>query len=621
MDLCQICASLDLASIIRMKVTAKHQFEKGYPKSEGVLRWIPGDYESRRAEASLVPYHTTVAGLIRNADICNLCQVVYRSITSTVDLLEKVTQSTPTVSSVLTHRVFICGLGLYQGLQIISYDENQDPSTPVYQLLGGVGFANDIRVPHELLFDKIPDSPRSTGTVEFIKRCLRIFKLIPHRHKTLARPSRLLRYDEEIQKVILCSAVPPDAEYAALSHCWGSVQPLTLNSQTASQLREGLPIGDFPQTFQDAFWLVEQLKIPYLWIDSLCILQDSKDDWIHESSRMCDVYGNAYLMIAAVSAKNCTEGFLGPRDQGYIDIPLRSSSRSDMLTAFPMPNSQTILGCRTLFNSVVADFADEPLSKRGWTLQERYLSPCKVHFTRSKVYFEDETSLEAEDGTICPTEYSVYTNFENEKVGLYDGHFQPATRRCSDENWEHLTTRYSRRSLTVDSDKFPAIAGLAAYRSSQNSQKAIYLAGLWNNDIIRGMSWKVDNRFPLAGGSKSYIAPSWSWASVNSGIRIPFSPIEELAIVKDVAVYLENAINPFGRVTGGWVHLSATKLQLHVDPEAQGGQDLWFEEGEFCYSLSVEWDSPRAILARILGGEMATLLSYHNTIKIRVMPD
>ncbi|KAM0446215.1 hypothetical protein ACHAQK_001132 [Fusarium lateritium] len=143
MALCQICASLDLASIIRMKAIEGLRFLKGYPQSENILCWIPAHDESQRTEASLVPYHETVADLIKNADICNLCQVVYRSITPTVDLLEKITQPTPIVSLVLTHRVFLCSLEPYQGLRIISYDDNQDPSTAVYQLLGGVGFLKD----------------------------------------------------------------------------------------------------------------------------------------------------------------------------------------------------------------------------------------------------------------------------------------------------------------------------------------------------------------------------------------------------------------------------------------------------------------------------------------------
>jgi hypothetical protein len=351
-----------------------------------------------------------------------------------------------------------------------------------------------------------------------------------------------------------------------------------------------LPIAEFPQTFQDAFWLIDQLKIPYLWIDSLCIFQDSKDDWIHESSRMCDVYGNAYLMVAVVGAKNCNEGFLGPRDQGYVDIPFPLNSRSDKASAFPISRSQVFV-----YPNEVADFADEPLSKRGWTLEERYLPLRKLHFTRSMVYVECGRVLTSEDGCRYSAEYSIHTDFRNKGIVWNGGNSYSAWRRSIEHKWEILVQQYSGKSLTVDSDKLPAIAGLAAYLSLQGTQrqKVIYLAGLWSNSVIRGMSWTIGSIRHRNVAPKSYIAPSWSWASVNCAILMPLFKIEELAIVRDVAVYLEKAESPFGRVTGGWVHLSATKLQLHVAPGIQEGRPLWFHEGGFRCTVSVEWDPPR----------------------------
>jgi hypothetical protein len=142
MALCQICAGLDLASIIQMKTLEGGEFIEAYPGSNDILHWLPGDNETQSPTASLFPYHATVADLVKNTNTCNLCRVVHRSITSTISLLEKITESTPTASSILTHRMFLCGSQRHQGLQIMSYDEHQGRSTPVY-LLGEVGFAED----------------------------------------------------------------------------------------------------------------------------------------------------------------------------------------------------------------------------------------------------------------------------------------------------------------------------------------------------------------------------------------------------------------------------------------------------------------------------------------------
>ena len=156
----------------------------------------------------------------------------------------------------------------------------------------------------------IPKSPRSKDSLKSIQKWLSTC-LTHHKHEVFytAKPSRLLNYDWDRGIIYSCSSFPSDIKYAAPSHCWGSVQPLTLNTHTKHHLEEGLPLDAFPKTFQDAFRVIQQLAIPYIWIDSLCIVQDDHDDWVHESARMCDVYGNAHLTIAADRARNCSEGF------------------------------------------------------------------------------------------------------------------------------------------------------------------------------------------------------------------------------------------------------------------------------------------------------------------------
>ncbi|KAG5751657.1 hypothetical protein H9Q70_005713 [Fusarium xylarioides] len=96
--------------------------------------------------------------------------------------------------------------------------------------------------------------------------------------------------------------------YIALSHCWGDVMPLKTTRATFAEFCQKVDFARFPKTFQEAMVVCRKLNIEYLWIDSLCIIQDDEHDWAVESPKMCDVYQNAYLTIAAAAAHNSSEG-------------------------------------------------------------------------------------------------------------------------------------------------------------------------------------------------------------------------------------------------------------------------------------------------------------------------
>lgn len=97
--------------------------------------------------------------------------------------------------------------------------------------------------------------------------------------------------------------------WISLSHCWGMEKHFTLTSSTA--LAKSLNIQALPPTFRDAITVTRRLGYRYLWIDSLCILQDSRADWVAESSLMQEYYKYAMVTIAVDSAQGDHEGFLG----------------------------------------------------------------------------------------------------------------------------------------------------------------------------------------------------------------------------------------------------------------------------------------------------------------------
>lgn len=430
-------------------------------------------------------------------------------------------------------------------------------------------------------------SPRSPAVLDKIKSWLKECTE-QHQHvrpRSTSLPTRVLDITNGGQEVVLCVSDTMQGEYATLSYCWGSVQPATLTSGTVGRLSAGIGVGDLPQTFQDAIRLTYQLGIRYLWIDSLCILQDDPKDWERESSRMSEVYENSSLTIAASRATDSREGFAGERTQTYITLPFQAEGISGEMLAFAVPPKYVLDG--TLF----AHLEDEPLTERGWTLQERYLSPRTLHFCHSRICFECDHGFIMED---YPSPAQALCS---PKLILGD---DPArvTKEQRLRTWRRIVTEYSRRKLTVEDDKLPALGGLAAHISSDLILKdgisvpgSRYLAGLWSDEMIRGMCWSIRAHRPSGVRTRKYRAPTWSWASIEGEIDYKtdwFETFNELAIIQNAHVDLDSLEHLFGRVTGGWVYLKALKFRPYMKPNSKF---FWFYEAGVDFRMFPDWDS------------------------------
>ena len=97
-----------------------------------------------------------------------------------------------------------------------------------------------------------------------------------------------------------------------MSHCWGQLkedETFCTYRHNITALRDSIDFDKLPKTFQDTVTVTRGLGERFLWIDSLCIIQEDEDDWKIES-KMETVFGSVYCTIAAGSAKDSTEGFL-----------------------------------------------------------------------------------------------------------------------------------------------------------------------------------------------------------------------------------------------------------------------------------------------------------------------
>lgn len=124
-------------------------------------------------------------------------------------------------------------------------------------------------------------------------------------------PTRLLDIGEEgdeYVRLVERDSMLQKQPYATLSHCWGTAQLIKTTKSTILERFRGIDNEDLPKTFVDAIRIARLFGLRYLWIDSLCIVQDSQEDWVHEADIMSKVYRYAFVNIAATGAAQSDEG-------------------------------------------------------------------------------------------------------------------------------------------------------------------------------------------------------------------------------------------------------------------------------------------------------------------------
>ena len=169
-------------------------------------------------------------------------------------------------------------------------------------------------------------------------------------------------------------------KYNTLSYCWGVSQPVTLSTTNIDRFLKGIAIEELPRTIADAIVVTRAMGVPYLWIDALCIIQDSTNDWETESKMMDDVYGGSYCNLAASHNVNSTDG-LFPVGWGNIERPIsvRIKEPPDTDSSY----CDTILTGENFWCDRVED---APLNRRGWVVQELRIYPVLVRTLRPCLY-------------------------------------------------------------------------------------------------------------------------------------------------------------------------------------------------------------------------------------------
>ncbi|KAI1308368.1 HET-domain-containing protein [Xylaria venustula] len=507
------------------------------------------------------PWHSNLGALASSSHTCSLCNVVQAGVRQWCEKRETVLQAPFYVAFrddfrhpvpedqqlFLTKRT-----GASAGFLVYV-------ASKVYRsvyLLTGVAFS--IESTHEMakeLTVRPPDlysgSESSLDVVSsFVKQCYNSHDGCS-RGETLL-PSRIIDVGEGGNSIKLLEPVQGQRGlYASLSYCWGDSVSFTSSRQTINARRQGIQLSEIPKTFSDAVKLCRHLGIRYLWMDSLCICQDDADDWARESARMCDVYSNAYLVIAANHASNSSQGV-------FHDRPTRPSAVLDH------PELGRGVHAHLIFNRDQHDwdsrgFPEEPLSKRGWALQERLSARRVLHYNTQQIYFECDRGVIGEDGSFQDARHCSLGAI------LPTSSTWASRPRGEFDLWYRIVDLFGERKLTKTSDKFPAISGIGAIFAKRC--QAEYVAGLWSTAMIAGLTWKgLGDRKPQAATPDEYIGPSWSWASYGGSAVVRHNGWSNAAEVIEWHVKLKNEANPFGEVDVAWLRIRAPIVRL-MHPE------------------------------------------------------
>lgn len=369
--------------------------------------------------------------------------------------------------------------------------------------------------------------------------------------------------------------------YIALSYCWGShlwagTDPQITTASSLESRKRGICMTDLPRTIRDAIVITRRLGVRYLWVDALCILQGSdalaKADWERESSRMADVYGDAFLTIAAASARSVHEGIFQDRKPQEGQVVMTFSAEK---------HNSSDGSVYVQHDAMFCDCIDEPLYHRGWTLQERILSPRVIIFTRDQLVWNCQTRNRTETGIEMNTRGQQ--RLRGSDVLVDGGALQ---------FWHSVVRDYSSRHLTNATDKLPALSGLAAALHQQTGDT--YLAGLWENSILDDLLWANEAIYSSRGNritpsrQPNYTAPSWSWASVHGIIDFHRSSKEpEFYFAKCLSYNTTlSGVDHFGAVYNGWIKLRGPLVRV-LRVGLEHGSNLIVQSGAGQDAMSV----------------------------------
>lgn len=438
--------------------------------------------------------------------------------------------------------------------------------------------------------------------------------------QSLQRPTRLLRLSDNEPKAVQLveGAAVRDDPYVTLSHRWGYPDPPKLSAVTdgvkgrvsLEHLQSGVSLSILPRTFRDALSIVSHCGLQYLWIDSLCILQDQdadrkNPDWEREAAKVGDIYAGAIFNIAALNGSN-SDGGLFPKQQRVLVPVLRKFTAPQASRIFPklrydVESTSTVL-CEIAHYQFNEAILESQLLSRGWVFQEVLLTPANLFCTSEQMWW---SCSHATFSHTFPRGRPVAWSSDGKKLEADELRAKKqaimAPDDCKDpiKAWMQALQYYTRTSVTFENDRLPAISGIAnMFRALFPAvfRDASYHSGVWSIELVRQLGW---HRIPIHAIPASsfstddyYYMPSWSPASYRG-------PLDQYGVWTADVLPIEfvrldtSAVDSFGRASEAEhsvLHLRGVPVAMSLGSEHRGEWEAW-PTGHPNVKVYVSWDN------------------------------
>ncbi|KAF4345317.1 hypothetical protein FBEOM_721 [Fusarium beomiforme] len=326
-------------------------------------------------------------------------------------------------------------------------------------------------------------------------------------------PTRLLDLGNSNEKTWRICQNPTYVPYIALSHRWSPDTP-TLRTSNCQKYRNFQPDSVLPQSYRDILSICRAIPIRYLWVDSLCIIQDDGgSEFEKEALLMTDIYQYAFLTLTI-----CWD-FPG------LSVFRKCRPRSIPRLKAPPPYAQHAVSqedeCVFIKHGrseeLKVDVHDAPINHRAWVLQERCLSRRVLYLGNEQLYWECDGCTGSEVSPLA-----LYKDYERQSI-------LDLTGPDRDLSWTRILTKYTGCDLTFEQDRLIAIAGLAKLIASKTG--GTYFAGIWLESWMQDLLWepagararslkpKPENHADHTTKPKStMVRPSWSWLGFSGSV-------------------------------------------------------------------------------------------------------
>ncbi|KAJ8130589.1 hypothetical protein O1611_g3038 [Lasiodiplodia mahajangana] len=439
----------------------------------------------------------------------------------------------------------------------------------------------------EKLMQHNMDKQASTGSNEnlelanaWLQKCLTSHDACGPSQPGQWLPKRLIDVGtatDETIRLVLGRSLDTKSPYAALSYRWGENTSFVLTSAKLVAYQKEMPLSHLSSTLKDAIKVTRALGLRYLWMDSVCIVQDDPDDWARESAIMAKIYGLSACTIVAASSGSFLGGMFATRNQ-YQVRPCRIPNPFCMNSRYSF-----YVKPQYLYRIHDREVKRSGWYNRGWVFQERTLSPRLLIFSGTQILWTCEQMQAAESwpcGRTTENHIDRFESFAEEKARFLklvdpdDGVTKQHTA------WFRFIKEYMNSELTVRADRLVALQGIVSLVEGYTGQS--YCGGFWLNDTLPyNLLWTA--QVPLLPRPTEYIAPSWSWAALNGEVQLnsrnlrnSVEMIQILGIerIRHIAVQADRNTREALRIAGMLLPLTTVNTGLYeeasrVKPESR----------------------------------------------------